>query len=103
MPIPCGPTSDAPEDNTQGTDGGLGEGEGKGGGDEGGGEGGGDGGLENDLKGGGVGRDEKQLRRNRRRGVEGLYGSSAVSYVLRFAGEAGRLDVKKVQGLGSRV
>ena len=35
------------------------------------------------------------LCRNRRHGVEGLYDSTAVSYVLRFADEAGKLDVKK--------
>ena len=41
-----------------------------------------------------------KLERNLRRGVAGLYGETAVSYVLRFADEAGKLDITKALALG---
>jgi len=41
-----------------------------------------------------------KIERNLRRGVSGLYCETAVSYVLRFADEAGKLDVDKALALG---
>ena len=41
-----------------------------------------------------------KFERNRKHGVQGLYGASSVSYLLRFADEAGRLDAKKAASLG---
>ena len=41
-----------------------------------------------------------KMERNVRRGVAGLYGDTAVSYVLRFADEAGKLDINKALALG---